>query len=72
MAPWARNGSSVFTRSFATSVNVSEKSQKNLDESNHPINRTRSMRIMMQYSYESNGTLYTNMLTWDVQIVPWW
>ena len=72
MAPQVGMGSSVSTRTFATSFNISDKAQKKLGESNHPIGRTRLMQIMMQSSYGNDETRYVNAPTWDNQRGPWW
>ena len=46
---------SVSTRAFATSVNISEKAQNNLDECTYPIGSTISMQIVIQFSYGDDG-----------------
>ena len=56
-------GRSVLTRALATSVNVSEKAQKNLGESNHPIGRNRSMQMMIPLSSGTEGTTYVKSPT---------
>ena len=63
-------GSSVSTRSFTTSVNVSEKVHNNLGESTHHIVKTILMQIIMQSSSRDDGTIYVNAPRWDVQRVP--
>ena len=55
MVPYAGTGSDVCTKAFAMSVSVSENAQKYLGESTHPINRTRSMQIIMQSSSDATG-----------------
>ena len=57
MAPYAGTGSDVCTKSFATSVSVSENAQKYLGESTHPTGSTRSMQIIIQSSLDAAGTM---------------
>ena len=48
MAPYAGTGNNVCTKAFATSESVSEKAQKYLGESTHPIDSTRFVQIITQ------------------------
>ena len=70
MVPYSGTGNSVPSRTFDTSINVSEKAQMNLSESNHPIGNTRSMTIMTPSYYGTDGTTYANAPSWDSTRVP--
>ena len=65
----ARTGMSVSTRVLTTSVNVSNKAQKNLGGSTHPIRRTRSMQMIILLSYGADGMTYVKAPTSDGQWV---
>ena len=56
MTPYAGTRSDVCTKSFATSVSVSENTHTYLGESIHPIGSPRSMQIIMQSSSDAAGT----------------
>ena len=62
----------MFTRAFATSISVSDKQQKNLGESNHPIGRTILMQMMTSLSSGAYGITYAKAPTWNSQRVPRW
>ena len=60
------------TRALVTSARVSQNAQKNLGESTHPIDRNRSMQIILLLSPGANGMMYANAPTCAGLTVPRW
>ena len=56
MAPYLGTGSELSKMIFATLINVSKNSQKNLGESTHPIGSTIWSQMMKQPSLVENET----------------